>query len=131
MYLRVLAFVSILGLHCISVRAETAMSWLSPEWRRIARDERVLLNELVRLPDVSERHLTGRLGYHSRYSEKQDTVEWVELRLPQAHTMDAVVLIAATLDSNSATRSGYGFPLRFRVEIFNDNDASERTIIAD
>lgn len=89
------------------------------------------MNELVRLPDVSEQHLTGRLGYHSRYSEKQDTVEWVELRLPQAHTMDAVVLIATTLDSDTATRSGYGFPLRFRVEIFNDDDASERAIIGD
>jgi signal transduction histidine kinase len=131
MYLRILVFVSILGLHGISVRAETAMSWLSPEWRRIERDESVLLNELVRLPDVSERHLTGRLGYHSGYSEKQDTVEWVELRLPRSHTIDAIVLIATPSDSGGAADAGYGFPLRFRVEIAEEGSDAERVIVAD
>jgi len=45
--------------------------------------------------------------------------------------IDSIVLIATTLDSDSDTVSGYGFPLRFRVESFSDDDSSERSIIAD
>lgn len=104
---------------------------LSPEMRRLNVEEQTLRDELQTLPPAPERETTARLGYHSGYAKTQDTVEWVDMDLKQTHTLDAIVLIATPSDSGGAADAGYGFPLRFRVEIAEQTRDAERIIVSD
>lgn len=113
-----------------SAWADSPLLWLSPELRRIEAERLTLTHSLPLLPPAPAPQFTQRLGWHSHYSSSPDTFEWVDLRLERTEPLDAVVLIAPA-PGGSATEPGYGFPLRFRVELINDEDQSERTIIAD
>lgn len=105
--------------------------FLSPEMRGLENEAKVLRSELRTLPPAPERETTARLGYHSGYREMQDTVEWVEMDLGQSHEIDAIVLIATPTDSGGAAEAGYGFPLRFRVEIAGEGEDAERVVVVD
>jgi len=113
-----------------SSRAEVA-AWLSAGFRRLQREEAELSRSLAELPPEPGRHTTERLGFHSGYSSSPDTVEWIELDLREEQPIDAVVLIAAPSSSGGAGDAGYGFPVRFRVELTEGGIARERFILAD
>jgi len=110
--------------------AEKIVRLLSPEMRRLDAERLTLTLALPSLPKAPEPEFTQRLGWHSQFSNSADTVEWVDLHLASPQALDAVVLIAPA-SGGSATAPGYGFPVRFRVELFTGHDSSERTIIAD
>jgi signal transduction histidine kinase len=110
---------------------ETIAHLLSPEMRRLDGEEQTLHEQLRDLPPVPAREITGRLGHHSGYVDTQDTVEWVELTLRESHLLDAVVLIATPSDGGGEAQAGYGFPLRFRVDIAGDGEDAQRVVIAD
>lgn len=110
--------------------AWAGLDWLSPELRRISTERSVLERTQATLPPAPVPQLTQRLGWHSDYSASPDTVEWVELDLGRAERLDTVVLIAPP-PSGGAAEPGYGFPLRFRVELLGDDEQTGRAIIAD
>ena len=110
--------------------AEKLVRLLSPEMRRRDAERLSLTHSLPALPTAPDPEFTQRLGWHSSFSTQGDTVEWVDLHLAHPQALEAVVLIAPA-SGGSATAPGYGFPLRFRVELFSGHDSSERTIIAD
>ncbi|WP_243838666.1 ATP-binding protein [Prosthecobacter fusiformis] len=87
-------------------------------------------NKLQTLPPAPLPQATQRLGWHSHYSSTQDTVEWIELNLGRTERLDAVVLIAPPPGAG-VKEAGYGFPLRFRVELLGEGDDSQRIILAD
>jgi signal transduction histidine kinase len=111
-------------------QAIAGLGWLNPELRRIEDERQALQQKLETLPPAPTPELTQRLGWHSDYSSAPDTIEWVELNLGHAERLDAIVLIAPP-PSGGATEPGYGFPLRFRVELLGDDEQTERTVIAD
>lgn len=119
---------------CVAMGETTSTNnlahWFSPELQRLEIERHALEQTLNTLPPAPVPHLTGRLGYHSSYSNSSDTVEWVELNLGHAEPLDAVVIIAPP-PSGDATEPGYGFPQRFRVELLGDDEQTERTVIAD
>ncbi len=86
---------------------------------------------LATLPQAPAIQLTERIGYHSGYSATPDTVEWVEMDLRREETLDAVALIPAASSGGGAVAPGYGFPVRFRVELSDSADHAERVVIAD
>ena len=98
--------------------------------RVLAADRTALQEKLSSMPAAPEVQLTQRLGWHSDYSSSPDKAEWVELNLGQAQQIDSVVLIAPPPNGGAVT-SGYGFPLRFYVELLDEGEDNERTIIAD
>lgn len=110
--------------------AWAGLDWLSPELRRIAQERSALEQTLKELPPAPTPQVTQRLGWHSDYSTSSETVEWVELALGRAERLDSVVLMAPP-PNGSAAEPGYGFPLRFRVELLGDDEKTERAIIAD
>lgn len=104
-------------------------AWL-PGMHALAAEQHALQGKLASMPPAPEVQLTQRLGWHSDYSSSPDTAEWVELNLGQAQKIDSVVLIAPP--PNGATvGKGYGFPVRFYVELLEEGEDNERTIIAD
>lgn len=105
--------------------------FLSPQMRTLDAEQQTLREELQGLPPAPVRETTGRLGHHGGYAKTQDTVEWVDLDLRQTHPIDAIVLIATPSDSGGAAKAGYGFPLRFRVEIAEDDRDAGRVVVAD
>ena len=104
-------------------------SWI-PEMRALAAERTALQEKLSSMPAAPEVQLTQRLGWHSEYSSSPDKAEWVELNLGQAQQIDSVVLIAPPPNGGAVT-AGYGFPLRFYVELLDEGEDNERTIIAD
>lgn len=110
--------------------AQAGLEWLSPELRQLGEERETLQQRQSTLPPAPEPQVTQRLGWHSDYSTSPDTVDWVELNLGHAERLDAVVLIAPP-PSGGVIESGYGFPLRFRVELLGDDEKTERWILAD
>jgi signal transduction histidine kinase len=104
-------------------------AWI-PEIRALEAERAALQQKLSAMPAAPEVQLTQRLGWHSTYSSTPDKAEWVELNLGQAQRIDAVVLIAPPPNGGSVGK-GYGFPLRFYVELLDEGEDNERTIIAD
>jgi alpha-L-rhamnosidase len=67
------------------------------------------------------------LGYHANTSKVEDAVKWVQVDLGQSRPISAVRL----LPLDHAGKKGFGFPLRFKVEISNDPQFKAATLIAD
>ena len=108
-----------------TARWESAARWISPELRQVDSDRHAVENALARLPPAPPRNVTERLGYHSGYTSEPDTVDWVDFDLGDTETIDAVVIIAAASNSGGSAAAGYGFPLRFRVELLKEAGAAE------
>ncbi len=58
-------------------------------------------------------------GYHSTISKNSDEIKWVQLELPEAADIRQIVLIGCH-DDFAGIGAGFGFPVRFRVEVSND-----------
>ncbi|HSI63743.1 MAG TPA: sensor histidine kinase [Candidatus Saccharimonadia bacterium] len=109
----------------------SSLSWLSPELRRIETERRTLESTLATWPPAPAPQLTERLGHHSRSHASAEDMEWVEINMGKEEAIDAVVLVAAVSANGSPTSVGYGFPVRFRVEIKRDSQDDDGEIIAD
>lgn len=107
--------------------------WILPEVREIRAEKDQLRSELALLPDAPNwrQHRTERLGYHSGFSPRADTVEWVDIDLGQERVVGGIALLAPALESEDTSMPGYGFPLRFRVELLPESPEAEPVIIAD
>lgn len=70
-------------------------------------------------------------GYHSQIAKSPNEVKWVQLELPTATEIQEIKLIGSH-DDYAGIGSGFGFPVRFRVEVSNDATfTSNITLIAD
>ena len=66
------------------------------------------------LPVASERSPTN--GYSSEFSAEQDTTKWVQTDLGQVLPIDEIRLIPGQ-PVDWADRQGFGFPIRFKLEL--------------
>ncbi len=69
-------------------------------------------------------------GYHSAIESKQDRVKWVQVDLGKSVKLDRVVLRACDDDFN-AIGAGFGFPVRFKVELSDDASFQTSTMLLD
>ncbi len=60
-----------------------------------------------------------RRGYHSAVADTQDTVKWVQVDLGASVEIDRVWLLPAS-DPYNGIGDGFGFPVRFKVEVSDD-----------
>lgn len=58
-------------------------------------------------------------GYHSAISDKQDVVKWVQVDLGQPIELSGVS-ITGCFDDFAGIGAGFGFPVRFKIELADD-----------
>ena len=61
----------------------------------------------------------AEFGYHSLISKEQDTVKWVQVDLGRSVLLDKIVL-QPCFDNFNNIGAGFGFPLRYKVEVCDD-----------
>ncbi|MBX3734888.1 MAG: DUF1553 domain-containing protein [Verrucomicrobiae bacterium] len=76
------------------------------------------LAEIEHLIEARERHVREgqAYGYHSAIESAPDTVKWVQVELEEAHALHEIVLHPCRDDFNGIGE-GFGFPVRYRVEV--------------
>jgi len=77
--------------------------------------------KLRRLPEPAMINSSIRVGLKTGYTTEED-VRWIELALPQESTVDTIVLVTPLAKGANAVVAGYGFPIRFKLEIFDRNN---------
>ncbi len=69
-------------------------------------------------------------GYHSSIEKQQDSVKWVQVDLGRDVALTSVVLHGCKDDFNSIGE-GFGFPVRFKVEISDEATFKSAQIVSD
>lgn len=91
----------------------------SAELRDIEERQAEILAELERLPPFVQGTVQPqRFGYHSGTARRRP--KWVQVDLGEHTRPDSVALFPVTVQIENQPVVGYGFPLRFRVDISDD-----------
>ena len=69
----------------------------------------------------------GGLGYHAVIADNADTAKWVQVDLGSVKPLESVRMRAPDHEDTP----GFGFPLRYRVEISSDNTFSQPVMLVD
>ena len=97
-----------------------------------AQDQRIaLLRQALNPGDQtgSEQRSPGN-GYHSNIESKPDVAKWVQVDLGRRVALDEVRLIPAR-PTDFPDTPGFGFPLRFKVELATNANFSDAIILVD
>ena len=87
--------------------------------------------EWISATDHVERPRPARAaGYHAREAAKADEVKWVQVDLGGEYPVDEVVLYPPTPPGFETVR-GFGFPLRFRIDVSHEPNGQAGKTIAD
>ena len=93
---------------------------LDREVRRQAGPE---LKEIDRLLAEARRRSSGKkrpeFGYHSAIVAKQDVTKWVQVDLGKTVAVENIE-IAGCHDDFNGIGAGFGFPVRYRIELTDD-----------
>jgi signal transduction histidine kinase len=105
---------------------------LSPAVRDLDHGRAELQAQLAELPRPAGYPTSESVGFHSAVSPKPPTdPKWVQVDLGEARPLQAIVLVAAHAAGGAQTGAGYGFPLRFRVDISDNAAFVEFETVAD
>lgn len=99
--------------------AERLAFW---SWGDLQSLDASIQDRTQRLRPLSEIALINsciRIGLKTGYSTEED-VRWMEITLREAAKVDAVVLVPPLAKAAKAVVAGYGFPVRFKLEVFDD-----------
>ncbi|MEN3944252.1 histidine kinase [Prosthecobacter sp. SYSU 5D2] len=107
------------------VRRLAFWSWgeLEKQDRRIGEVE----TQLGTLPEMPLINSSVRAGLKTGYTTEED-VRWIEISLPETHPVDSIVLVPPLAKAASAVVPGYGFPVRFKLEVFDENGAAQTVL---
>lgn len=113
--------------------------YFSSEIRSLDREIATRRQELTSLPDLFPNQQSDRIGYHSKPSdvsaprpEARPDTRTIRLDLGSRQRIDSVVLVPADYAIGPETGTGYGFPVRFRVEVSDDPGFGEELrVLAD
>ena len=84
--------------------------------------------EAARKP--SKNNPRPEFGYHSAIESLQETTKWVQVDLEKSESISRIVL-APCHDDFGGIGAGFGFPVRFKIEISDDPEFREARILRD
>lgn len=106
--------------------AVTALDELvSPRW-----SVRALTDGISAVGRPVERRLLPTNGYHGAIESTATVTQWVQVDLGESLALDEIRLVPAR-PVDFADTIGFGFPVRFRVEVADDATMARPTVIAD
>jgi hypothetical protein len=91
----------------------------SPDLARLDAELKEARGQLASLPPWGQSPPSPTNGYHSAISATADVEKWVHVDLGRPVPMDAIYLVPAR-PTDFPDTPGFGFPIRFRVEIADD-----------
>jgi len=86
--------------------------------------------KLERKIAVLKRPASAHFGFHSRVEQKANLQKWVVIDLGKIHRLNKIVLTPAR-PTEGIAMPGYGFPLRFKLEISAKEDFSVSQTVLD
>jgi len=95
-------------------KSEKSLARLNDQLDRAGGQALVKLRE--RIGAVKNETKKPEFGYHSKVESRQDTLKWVEIEFDRPQSTKQIVLHGAHDEFNNIG-AGFGFPLRFRVEV--------------
>lgn len=98
--------------------------WAWPELKSLDDAIRSHEKQLRSLPEPALINSCIRIGLKTGYTTDED-VRWMEITLKEAAQVDTVVLIPPLAKGANAVVAGYGFPVRFKIEVFDDQDRGQ------
>lgn len=67
-------------------------------------------------------------GYHSGISQQQSTTKWVQLDLGKSQALESILLVGCH-DNYNNIGAGFGFPLRYKIEVSNDSAFRNNVVV--
>ena len=108
--------------------AQWTMGLLQPgDWH----GEWIGASELLRAYSKTGKDDANRNGYHARESKSEAEEKWVQVELRAAARLNSVRLHPARPFNFSPDTPGFGFPLRFKIEVSDDLEFHTSSLIAD
>ncbi len=102
----------------------------SPELTELAGELKNLQEALAALQPAREPAPSPTNGYHSAIMAKPEAEKWVQVDLGKSLPIDAIRLIPAR-PTDFPDTPGFGFPVRFRIDVSDDPTFAKRQAVAD
>jgi signal transduction histidine kinase len=103
----------------------------SGELREVEHRRAGILTELESLPEARFRPASFPVGYRSQPVASAESEKSVQIDLGRLYPVDDIVLVPAWFRFGDFPGPGFGFPVRFRVELAEDKSFSTPFIAAD
>lgn len=113
------------GLSHVRVRTSGSLE-RAPTW---SRQNLIDGQSIVGAPNAKTRHPLTHGWESETYTDPSSNV-WVQVDLGRSYSLDEVRLLPVKITEFSNTQ-GYGFPMRFRVELSNDQEFRTSNVVAD
>ncbi|MDQ3441159.1 MAG: DUF1549 domain-containing protein, partial [Planctomycetota bacterium] len=102
----------------LSALNETVAKVTSPDIAQLDARLAELRPLVVALPSATESGSASN-GYHSEIASAPDATKWVQVELPTSVAIEEVTLVPAR-PTDFADTPGFGFPIRFKVEVSDE-----------
>jgi cytochrome c553 len=110
---------------------EARLAEINKQVRKLGGEELAKLEKAVEEVQVTKaKPKPPEFGYHSGIEAKQDTEKWVQIDLGDVVEIGSVNVKPCDDDFNGIG-AGFGFPLRFKIEVSNDAEFKHCTIVVD
>ncbi|TDU80746.1 histidine kinase [Prosthecobacter fusiformis] len=97
--------------------------WAWGDLQRMDHRLEELDQQLATLPEMVPINSSIRVGLKTGYTTTEDT-RWIEMKLPETALVDTIVMVPPLAKGANAVVAGYGFPIRFKLEVFDDEGRS-------
>ena len=95
--------------------------WIHGDVQRLTQRIDAIDRTVSTLPELTMINSSTRVGLKTNYETDEDEI-WLELALAEPALVDSVVLVPPLAKAANAVVAGYGFPLRFRITVFDAQD---------
>lgn len=105
--------------------------WFSPELRRTEARLVAVAAELETLPSLLPQPFASRYGFRSEILSSRDVPQWVQIDLGRSVRIDRIVAMPVNVPIIGEQGRGYGFPLRFKIEVADDPGMETAQVVVD